>query len=392
MYIKRGFPILTQIDKLGLIGFISSLGFACAGTIWAIYLDSFIHNESYVGFLVTLFTIIGLLSYIFIIPFIGKNSKSKIYTISLFLYAVSYLLFGILDNLQAAILLSIFVSIVASLRITTYGIIVSDKSKKQSLARNEGLIYTLLNISWLIGPLLAGFIARQYGLRSVFFIASIFVSISFILLMNFNLKDDRIKKKSDGVLKSCADFFRNKDLKICYILSGAINFWWALIYIYVPMKIIDSGYNPEIVGYFLFAITIPLILFTYFFGKLAGKIGFKKIFFIGYFIIGVIGILCFFLNNLILILSLLVLASVGAAMVESTTEAYFFDISKKEKDKYYGVYNTGIDVSHALATFFGAIILFFLSFKFLFAFFGIIMISIAILSLKIKNIVESKRR
>jgi MFS family permease len=133
---------------------------------------------------------------------------------------------------------------------------------------------------------------------------------------------------------------------------------------------------------------IPLILFTYPFGKLAGKIGFKKIFLTGYLILGLSAILCFFINNLFIILGVLVLASTGAAMVESTTESYFFDISGRRKDKFYGIYNTTIDINHAIATFIGAIILYLASFKFLYLFFGIIMVLISLLSLKIKNIIE----
>jgi MFS family permease len=389
MHIKRGIPILDDIDKLGFVGFISNIGFAGVATIWAIYLESFFHNDSYVGFTITALTIISLLSYIFIIPLIEKNNKTKIYALSLLLYAGSYFLFGFLSSFHAVILLSIIMAFVISLRVTSYGIIVSDKSKKRNLAKDEGFIYTFMNLSWLIGPLIAGFISRQFGLRAVFIFAAIFISISFFLLLNFKINDGRITKKYEkNLLKICVEFFKDKNLALCYILSGGINFWWALIYVYIPLNIIDSGYQSEIVGYFLFVAMIPLILFTYPFGKLAGKIGFKKIFLTGYLILGLSAILCFFINNLFIILGVLVLASTGAAMVESTTESYFFDISGRRKDKFYGIYNTTIDINHAIATFIGAIILYLASFKFLYLFFGIIMVLISLLSLKIKNIIE----
>jgi MFS family permease len=368
---------------------LSNVGFASIATIWAIYLESFFHNELYVGFTITALTIISLFSCIFIIPLIEKNNKVKVFAISLILYALSYFLFGVLSNFYAVILLSAIMAFVISLRVISYGIIVADKSKKRSLARNEGFIYTFMNISWLIGPLIAGFVSRQFGLRAVFILAAIFVLISFLLLLNFKIHDSRITKKYDKDLwKICKEFFKNKNLRLCYILSGGINFWWALIYIYIPLHIVYSGYRSEIVGYFLFSAMIPLILFTYPFGKLAGKVGFKKIFFIGYFILGISAIICFFINNLMFILGILVLASMGAAMVESPTEAYFFDISGRKKDRYYGVYNTTIDINHAIASFIGAIILFLADFKFVFLFFGGIMILISFLSLKIKNIIE----
>ena len=392
MYIKRGFPILTQIDKLGLVGFISSLGLACVGTIWAIYLESFLHNASSVGFLISFFTITSLVTFIFLIPIMEKNSKIKLYSISLFLFIISYLLFSILSNIYAVVILGFIISIVVSLRINSYGIIVIDKSKKQKLAKNEGLIYTFMNLSWLIGPLIAGFLSSKYGVKSVFLISALFIFISLFLFHIFRIRNNQTPKRKDHILKATIDFFKNKNRVGCYFLSGAINFWWALIYVYIPILIIESGFDAKIVGYFLFGIVIPLILFTYSFGKLAGKIGFKKIFFIGYSILGIAAIISFFLSNLFLILGVLILASVGAAMVESTSEAYFFDIiSKNQRDKYYGIYNTSIEVNHGIASFLGAVILFFFSFKYLFLLYAVAMFVIALVSLKIKNIIESKR-
>lgn len=390
MHIKRGIPILDDIDKLGFVGFISNLGFASVATIWAIYLESFFHNESYVGLTITALTIISLFFFIIITSLIEKNDKLKLYTISLFLYAISYLVFGFLSTIYGVLLLSVFMAFVISIRVTSYGIIISDKSKKKNLTKNEGFIYTLMNMSWLIGPLIAGFVSQQFGLRAVFLFAALFAFMAFLLLINFRIKDGRITKNYDGnLIKICREFFKNKNLRGCYILSGAINFWWALIYVYIPLTIVDSGYKTELVGYFLFAVVVPLILFTYPFGKLAGKVGFKKIFFIGYLVLGISAIVCFFINNLIIILGVLVLSSIGAAMVESTTESYFFDISKSKKDKYYGIYNTTIDVNNAVASFIGAIILFVLAFKFLFLFFGGVMILISLLSLRIKNVIEN---
>jgi MFS family permease len=389
MHIKRGIPILDDIDKLGFVGFISNLGFASVATIWAIYLQTFFHNESSVGFFITVLTVISLLACIFIIPLIERWDKIKLYGMSIALYGIFYLLFGFLSSLRAIITISIIMAVIISLRVTAYGIIISDKSKKKNLAKNEGFIYTFMNLSWLVGPLIAGFISRQFGLRAVFIISAVFIGISYFLFLNFKVRDGRTTKNYDkNLLKIIIDFFRDKDLVVCYILSGAINFWWALIYVYMPLTIVDSGYVGEYVGYFLFGINLPLILFTYLFGKIAGKVGFKKIFFFGYLLLGASAMLCFFIHNLLLILGILVVASTGAAMVESTSESYFFDISKRKKDRFYGVYNTTIDINNAIATFIAATILIVASFKYLYLFFGGVMVFVAILSLKIQNIIE----
>jgi len=390
---KRNF-FLTQIDKLSIISLISSISIALISTIWAIYLESFLHNASYVGFLTTLFTVVAGISCIIMVPIIEKNSKTRIFMISLLLYGISYWLFSFLSNIYAIILLGLLIAVISTLKVTSFGIILRDKSGDKSVSKNISLIYTFLNISWLIGPLIAGFVSQEYGIGKVFIIAAIFMFISFILFASFRVVDNRTEKKIDtNILKLLKDFLKTKDRLLIYVLSGAVNFWWALIYIYIPIYIIESGLKSSVVGYFLFAVVIPLILFEYYFGKLTAKVGFKKIFLTGYILLSIFALSCFFISNIYVILLLLVCASIGAAMVEPTTEAYFFDIiTKDQRDKYYGPYNTAIDVGNSLATFFGAIILLFLPFKFIFIFFAVSMFIFAMLSLKIKNVIEARKK
>ena len=159
----------------------------------------------------------------------------------------------------------------------------------------------------------------------------------------------------------------------------------------MPLLIIKT-LHVAWVGYFLFAIAVPTILFPYYFGSLAGKIGFRKIFSIGFLIPCFFALLCFFTTNIYLIMAFLVLASVGLSMLESTTEAYFFDVLKGKQDlRFYGPYNTTIDVNHFIGRILSSIILIFLPFKFIFLFFSLSMFVFFLFSLKAKKIIESKK-
>lgn len=392
-YIKKRHLIFTQVNKLAIITFISSVSVALIGTIWAIYLESLMHNESYVGFLSTLFTIVALVSSIVLIPYIERTGKSKIYLISLFFYALSYILFALLSNIFIVVAIGIFISVMSVLKVTSFGIILRDKSKDASVSKNIGLIYTFINLSWLLGPLVAGFLAQKYGFSQVFFFGAGFQLLAFFLFLSFRIKDNRVEKRIDkNPEKLPFKFLKNKNRAIIYILSAGVSFWWALIYVYIPMRIVDSGLGSDKVGYFLFGIIVPLILFEYLFGKIAAKKGFKLMFFTGYILLSIISLICFFVTSLYSIMILLILASVAVAMVEPTTEAYFFDIiTKEQRDKFYSQHNTAIDVGNITATFSCAVILLFLPFKFIFILFCVITLALALLSLKIKNIIEGRK-
>src|SRR3989344_4995658 len=221
---QRGIFIVTGIAKLSIIAFIVALAFASINTIWALYIDSFVHSESFVGLISSLLAVISFLSY---------------------------------------------------------------------------------------------------------------------------LKNNNIKKKSDvNLIKNFLEFFKDKNRVMAYFISGGLSLWWgSLIYLFMPLYIIRSNLDNLWVGYFLFAIVIPLILLEYKFSKLAVKTGFKKMFMLGFFIAFLASLICFFLSNIYLILLILALASIGLAMIEPNSESFFFEslATKEEELKYYSPYNTSIE-------------------------------------------------
>ena len=90
-------------------------------------------------------------------------------------------------------------------------------------------------------------------------------------------------------------------------------------------------------------------------------------------------------------MGLLVMASFGMAMVEPTTEAYFFDILKKgESSRFYGPYNTRADTGGLIARVLATIVLVFLPFEYLFILFGLFMFLMLIFVWRMRDVVEEK--
>jgi len=391
---QKGVVAFTKIGRLSIVGLIVSLSAAYISTIWAVYMDSFVNSIIFVGILSSVLTAISFLSYFFFIPLIEKSDKGKIFSYTIFLFIISYILFAINHNFYLFMALAVFITILYTLRITSFGIIVRDNSKDSAVSKNEGIIYTSMNLAWVVGPLIAGFVASEFGINLVFLLSALFLTFGLILFRVFRIKDSKGKKKIDSNLfKNFIDFFKDKERVLAYTLGGGVNLWWVLIYLFIPLMIIRSSLGELWIGYFLFGIAVPLILFEYIFAKWAGKHGFKKMFKIGYFLVSIIAFACFFVSNIYIILSLLILASIGIAMLESTTEAYFFDILKrKEKYRFYGPYNTAIDTGSFIGKIFPSILLIFLPFKFIFLLFGAFMFLLFLISFKTENIVEFRKK
>lgn len=386
---RDGAPVLTGIAKLSIAGFLVAISLSLVQTIWALYIDSFVHSESLVGFIASALTLISFIFYFLFIPLIEKNSKSKIYSYSLILMTVAYILFALNTKFYFFVVLAFFITLLQTFRITSFGIIVRDKSKDSCLSRNEGLVYTVLNCAWVIGPLIAGFMANKYGINLVFVLSAIFIFLGFLVFIFSNIKDVNINKKTHkDLMKNFKDFFKNKQRSLSYFISGGVNLWWGFIYLFMPLHIMRNGLNELWVGYFLFAIVTPLILTEYKFSKLTSKYGYKKMFQIGYTFVAIISFLCFFIYNIYVVLALLVLASFGMAMLEPTTETYFFKTLKKksEENRFYGPYNTTMNFNNFIGRLSSAFILLFLPFNYLFLLYGLFMFIMILISSKIKDV------
>lgn len=380
---------MTGIAKLSVVSFLVGISSALVSTIWALYMDSFVHSEVIVGFISSGLTLIAFISYFVFIPIIEKTSKSKIYAYSLILFGISYILFAINTNFYFFIILAFLITIGYTFKATSFGIIIRDKSKYSALARNEGIIYTIMNCAWVVGPLVAGFIANSYGISIVFVLSAIFIFLSFLIFYFSKITNDNISKKTHkDLIKNFKDFFKDDQRKLSYFISGGVNLWWGFIYLFIPLHIVRSGLSDLWVGYFLFAVAVPLILTEYKFSKLTSKIGHRKIFKIGYLSVAIFSLLCFFISNIYIVLGLLSLASFGMAMLEPTTETHFFKILKKksEENRFYGPYNTSIDFNSFIGRIAGSFMLLFLPFKYLFLLYALFMFGMFLISSRIRNI------
>src|SRR4030042_2834532 len=194
---ERGSLIFTKIGWISLVTVIIGLSSSFVDTIWAVYMHSFIDNIALIGFLSSFLTLVSFFSFFLIVPLIEKSSKSRLYFITLLLFGLCYLLFAVTHNFYLFLVLAIAVSILISLKITCFWIIVRDSSSEKHLSRNEGLNYTFLNLSWLIGPLVAGTLSARYGINFIFALSAVFVFIGLFIFRASKIKDVNKEKRMD---------------------------------------------------------------------------------------------------------------------------------------------------------------------------------------------------
>ena len=164
-------------------------------------------------------------------------------------------------------------------------------------------------------------------------------------------------------------------------------FWWSMIYIFIPLYISDSGFSVETVGIVLFMVVLPLILLEVPAGNLADKLGYKKFFFFGFLLMSIVAASTFFASSPIIVLTLIVCGSIGAAFIEPLREAYFFEITaKSNENRFYSIHRIAVPIGQLIGPVLFSTFLLFSTYRYLFLFIGILMFIFSIISLFIKEV------
>lgn len=376
-------------NALAHVSFVSSLAVSSITTIWALYINSFVNNNATTGLISGVLTFISFISFFAFVPLIEKYDSRKLFSFSLVFSVLAYILFALNENFRSFyffLIIAVGLTAISTIRVSASGVILKNNSKDKEISKNEGLMYTFLNLGWVIGPLAAGWLASRFGFSYVFIPAAGFAFLSLIMFKLTSFKDCKKSEKGDGFFESFFNFFRSKDRIIAYFVGGGITAWWVLIYLFIPLYMVNRGYGADYVGYFLFAVAIPLIFLEYLFGKLAAKWGYRGIFLIGTFLVSAFTIMCVFTMNDYILFFLIIMGCVGMAMLEPTTEAYFLHITKKrDTEKYFGPYNTSRDVCQFVGKMIPSLFLLALPFRLVFVFFAGYMGVIFLISFFVKE-------
>ncbi len=390
---QRGLFVPRSIAVLSLVNMFLALAVAAVSSIWALYINSFVGSDAGTGFVSGLLTFVSFASYFAFVPLIRKSKKSSLFFYSLFLVVITYALFWFNRSFIIFLLIAFFITAVYTVRSTVFGIIVRNKSKGDEITKNEGFVYTFANLGWVVGPLIGGYLASVYNDELVFVFAALSSFIALLIFKFSKVKDGHSEKKIEGnIAVNFIDFFRNKERLVAYSIRGGTFVWWVLVYVFMPLFIVQSGLDKMWVGYFLFGVSVPLIFTEYLFSNMTTRHGFRKMFSFGFAWAAIFGILSFFASNVFLIMALIILAGFGIAMLEPTSEAYFFKVTnQKDIGKFFGPFNTGVDVAQFAGKILASLLLLLLPFRYLFPLFSVFMLlMLAVVLVFVRNGTDTK--
>ncbi len=271
----------------------------------------------------------------------------------------------------------------------------SDESTKENKGAVFGFHRMMDTFGAVLGPLLALLYLMYYpkDYKMLFLIAFLpgVLTIASTFLIKEKKKEQTQKKNKPGLL----DFVRYwKDSPAAYrkLVIGLLVF--ALFNssdIFLLLKIKEAGYSDTtVIGAYIFY-NLIYALFSYPLGKLADKIGMKKIFITGLILFAIVYSGMAFAQNEIIFFALFFLYGIYAAATEGIAKAWITNICAKENTATaIGTFTAFQSIATLLASSFAGLIWFVFGAKITFIASGFIALLVMVYISQIKNKIETE--
>ncbi|MFA6994804.1 MAG: MFS transporter [Patescibacteria group bacterium] len=367
---------LTSFYFLGLLLAISS---ALPAYIQSNFLGQFMDIKT-----VSLFFIIAnVFSVAAILLFPGLIKKLTNYFLTkivLALYLTSLLGLSLATGPNLALISIILFSITSNLIWINMDISIENLSTNELTGKIRTIYFTFINAGWIISPFLTTYLINR-GEYTLSFLVAAFLIIPLFLIIIYQGRgtEDKIKYKKESLLNTLKKMWKNKNLRGIFFITFLLQLFYSSAVIYIPIYLFQNlSMGWDVLGIIFSVMLIPFILIEIPAGIIADKyLGEKELLFAG-FIILIITLLSFYYirsSTMWLWLIVLFLSRVGAALVESMKETYFFKIVDVEDVGCINLFRAALPLAYIAGAGVAILTLSFFPLNYLFLFLAIIMLS-----------------
>lgn len=344
-----------QKKKLGKINLtIFVLGFLDAFLVYILsaYISP-ITGEKLVGiFYAVTFSVIFLVLFLFH-QIVKKLGQSRTLYLFLGLAIISSVLLSKVTPSWLAVFIALLFLVAVNGTYVALDILLEGFSEDSFSGRIRGMNLTLMNLGLLLAPLLSVLVLEDYGYEGVFFILTLGYSLIFLYaLLSFRLDNHPTDQKIE-IFHSIKQIWQEENLRRIYSISFAMEFFYALMIVYMPLHLLNLGIAWEQIGVLFTIMLIPFVLVQYPLGLIADKrYGEKEL------LISSLAI-AFFATyaltrihtpDVLLIGILLFMTRVGIAGVEVLRDSFFYKQINADDTDLIAFFRTTRSLANILAT------------------------------------------
>ena len=367
-----------KIRKIYALSFIFTFHIALSSYVNSTFLTGVI-SEKYVGLLYTLSSLLalGLLSKsVHILKYFG-NKKLTLTFLILNMLALA----GIISSTSPLLTSISFIVFSATNTLVLFciDIFIEHFSDPTKTGKTRGLYLTIINIAWMLSPLISAFlITRTGGYTLIYVLAFIMVAIMTIGLV-FSVKTfkDKVYIKTPFI-QTLKYLISKRHMWAIVSINFLLQFFYAWMVVYTPIYLHDQlGFNWEQIGIAFTAMLAPFVLLGLPLGILVDKYHIKRrhILKVGFAIAIVSTISISFITSMNILIWAIVLfmTRVGASMIETASEIYFFDHIDDTDANLLSIYRDMYPVAYIIAPTIATLIFLIAPFEYLFIILGLIL-------------------
>lgn len=250
----------------------------------------------------------------------------------------------------------------ATLSWTVLGSILESFSVDNESGRIRGMHLSITNAGYLMGPILSSQLLNKYSFDGIFMVSLIVYIIMFIFNLVYIRRTNHRFDKKINVRALLKKVCIRKNIMRIYYVSFTLEFFYALMIIYVPLYLLEKGFNWDQLGVIFTLMLIPFVLVQYPVGLIADKrTGEKEFLLFSFFILGLSTLLFYFSDSTDIMVwaTILILGRIGAALVEILRESYFFKRIDGNDVDVINFFGTARPVAFIIATSISSILLLF---------------------------------
>jgi MFS family permease len=188
-----------------------------------------------------------------------------------FLYSGNALFFALGTGLRAA---------GASVFSVCLSLYIMDYIGKKELTRNESRRMIYNGTAWLIAPALGGWIYSNAQPVVIFVISAGMGIVMLVYFWRLWLGDDKVVKHypttSQNPIRAIGRFASQPRLRIAYLVTLSRACFWATLFVYAPIYIIEAN-MPAFLGGILLSGASGLLFFSPFVQRLADRFGTRQV-------------------------------------------------------------------------------------------------------------------
>ena len=330
------------------ISFIDLIGATLLFPFFSLYAtQKFGIGMAQAGVMLGLSSFFGLLGVVIGGALTDKFGRKKIIIIGLIFSAISSITIGLVDNLIALFPLIIFTGLLSQIAGPAQRAMIADLLPKDKRQEGFSILRVTGNISWLIGPTIAGFVASKSFLALFITdaVISILVALMFFWLIPETKPDTiiEIEKHGSSFWQTAAGYGKVlRDTAFMGLMLASILMMLVYVQLYNSLSVFlrdNHGVDAQGYGSLLSTSAVTVILFQFWITRrIKNKPPFIMMaigaFFyaLGFFLFGIVDVFVLFALNVIII-------TIGEMIVAPSSEALATNFAPADmRGRYMAIY------------------------------------------------------